>query len=143
MLENGCEHADVCRMGHDTGGHNRPGRFTSSMMSYSLPARLALTALTCLVGLFLLLNLISNARADDPRPAALVFFFFGIWAFVAWRFLRHLWRPGIDWVEERRKGDLRSEHIAENVEHKPQTHLSFVTFDEHPGPSGLPWGPPD
>jgi hypothetical protein len=130
LLEDGFENADVWSVHLHRSGPVRHSRFSASIMTYSLASRLAVTAVTGLLGLFLLLNLVSDISADDSRPAALVLLMFGIWAFVAWRFLRHLWRPDIDWAAERRDSRLRSELVKATVEDVPTTHLSFVAFPQ-------------
>ena len=140
MLEKRFQRADVSSVSTNKTGPVKHGHFTASIMTFSLRGRLAVTVPVVLIGLFLFLNLVSDALADDPRPAALVFLLFGIWAFVAWRVLHHLWRPDIDWAAERRDSNLDSEHIRANVEDLPQTHLSFVTF--HPDVSESETRPP-
>jgi hypothetical protein len=101
-------------------------RFAASAMTFSLPTRLVVTGIVGLLGLFLFLNLLVDATEEDPRPAALVLFLFLIWAYVASRFLHHMWRSNIDWAARRRSSFLEAETICADLEAKPRAHPSFA-----------------
>ncbi len=72
-------------------------KYGGGVTSVPLGVRLAVTAPFALLGLLLVRSLVLAARADDPRPAALVLFCLGLLAYGAKVLLPPMWEASSEW----------------------------------------------
>ena len=96
-------------------------RFGSSFTSISLPLRLLLTFPVVIPFPVLVHSLVAWAREDDPRPAALVLFLLGVYAFYAIPFLRSVWQANPEWSRDRSQAAAVERRLRESLAKNPET----------------------
>jgi len=103
-------------------------RFGIGVTSLPLRLRIALTVPVVVVNVVLLQSLYFDATADDPRPAALVFFLLGAVNAVAIPVLRELWRRSAEWAREQAHQAAAELDVAERARTKEGlAHLADLT----------------
>jgi uncharacterized membrane protein len=81
----------------------RGNRFGGGLLSAPLWVRAVVTVALGIWGLLLVRELMGAADEPDPRWAAMVFFYLGLWALFTVVVLRGVWRSRVEWSQARQR----------------------------------------